>query len=335
MLLIFDYSTLFAFRCVHTNCLTVGEWLDEWWIVYCLPSKKNSTCTGYENEINLHLKPYVGRYLLQELKAQHVQAAVNALIREGKAPSTIRKAYTILHAALDRAVINQMLLHNPSQHTILPKMEQQDIRFFTLDEQRRFIDALPDSTAGRALFFILGTGIRAAELTGLRWSDIRGNSFRVSQTIRRNRNYKEGAEHRTFLESSSPKTKVGRRTIPISPKMQQLLARHRKIQMQTRMAKGAEWNANDLVFCSEIGTPYEGRNLTRVLHRTLEKAGLEIMGVHALRHTFATRAIESGMDVRMLSEILGHAKVSLTLQLYAHSSMETKIKAMDGMDAFL
>lgn len=320
---------------VAPNRLTVGEWLDEWWIVYCLPSKKNSTCTGYENEINLHLKPYVGRYLLQELKAQHVQAAVNALIREGKAPSTIRKAYTILHAALDRAVINQMLLHNPSQHTILPKMEQQDIRFFTLDEQRRFIDALPDSTAGRALFFILGTGIRAAELTGLRWSDIRGNSFRVSQTIRWNRNYKEGAEHRTFLESSSPKTKAGRRTIPISPKMQQLLARHRKIQLQTRMAKGAEWNANDLVFCSEIGTPYEGRNLTRVLHRTLEKAGLEIMGVHALRHTFATRAFESGMDVRTLSEILGHAKVSLTLQLYAHSSMETKIKAMDGMDAFL
>ena len=117
--------------------------------------------------------------------------------------------------------------------------------------------------------------------------------------------------------------------------MQQLLARHRKIQLQTRMVKGAEWNANDLVFCSEIGTPYEGRNLTRVLHRTLEKAGLEIMGVHALRHTFATRAIESGMDVRTLSEILGHAKVSLTLQLYAHSSMETKIKAMDGMDAFL
>lgn len=320
---------------VEPNRMTVGEWLDEWWTIYCLPSKKNSTCTGYENEINLHLKPYLGNRLLQELKAQHVQAAINVLIKEGKAPSTIRKAYTILHAALEQAVINQMLLHNPSQYTILPKMEQQEIRFFSLEEQQRFIDALPEGTAGRALYFILGTGLRAAELTGLRWSDIKGNYFTVCQTIRRNRNFEKDATYRTFLESGTPKTRAGRRSIPLSPKMQELLAVHRRIQLETRLAKGADWNANDLVFCSEIGTPYEGRNLTRVLHRTLKKAGLEKMGVHALRHTFATRAIESGMDVRTLSEILGHAKVALTLQLYAHSSMETKQKAMWQMDAFL
>lgn len=320
---------------VEPNCMTVGEWLDEWWTIYCLPSKKNSTCTGYENEINLHLKPYLGNRLLQELKAQHVQAAINVLIKEGKAPSTIRKAYTILHAALEQAVINQMLLHNPSQYTILPKMEQQEIRFFSLEEQQHFIDALPEGTAGRALYFILGTGLRAAELTGLRWADIKGNHFTVCQTIRRNRNFEKDATYRTFLESGTPKTRAGRRAIPLSPKMQELLAVHRRIQLETRLAKGADWNANDLVFCSEIGTPYEGRNLTRVLHRTLKKAGLEKMGVHALRHTFATRAIESGMDVRTLSEILGHAKVALTLQLYAHSSMETKQKAMWQMDAFL
>jgi len=320
---------------VEPNRMTVGDWLDEWWTIYCLPSKKNSTCTGYENEINLHLKPYLGNRLLQELKAQHVQAAINVLIKEGKAPSTIRKAYTILHAALEQAVNNQMLLHNPSQYMILPKMEQQEIRFFSLEEQQRFIDALPEGTAGRALYFILGTGLRAAELTGLRWSDIKGNHFTVCQTIRRNRNFEKGATYRTFLESGTPKTRAGRRSIPLSPKMQELLAVHRRSQLETRLAKGADWNANDLVFCSEIGTPYEGRNLTRVLHRTLKKAGLEKMGVHALRHTFATRAIESGMDVRTLSEILSHAIVALTLQLYAHSSMETKQKAMWQMDAFL
>ena len=132
-----------------------------------------------------------------------------------------------------------------------------------------------------------------------------------------------------------PKTRAGRRTIPLSEKMQDLLATQRLIQLETRLAQGPAWNANDLVFCSDIGTPYEGRNLCRALHRTLEAAGLEQMGVHALRHTFATRAIESGMDVRTLSEILGHTKVALTLQLYAHSSMETKQKEVAKMDAFL
>lgn len=320
---------------VPPSRMTVGEWLDEWFAIYCLTLKRNSTCTGYEDEINLHLKPYIGRILLQDLRAQNVQATVNTLAKEKKAPSTIRKAYTVLHAALEQAVINQMLVHNPSTHTILPKMEQPEIRFFTLAEQKRFIDALPDSTAGRALYFILGTGLRMAELSGLRWSDIHGSYFTVVQTIRRNRNFSDDAKTRTFLETSTPKTRAGRRTIPLSAKMQELLITQRRIQIETRLAQGVNWNANDLVFCSDIGTPYEGRNLCRVLHRTLEQAGLEQMGVHALRHTFATRAIESGMDVRTLSEILGHTKVSLTLQLYVHSSMETKIKELSKMDAFL
>ena len=113
------------------------------------------------------------------------------------------------------------------------------------------------------------------------------------------------------------------------------MAIQRKRQLEAKLKAGEGWNSNNLVFCSEIGTPYEGRNLTRVLHRTLRKAGIEQLGVHALRHTFATRAVESGMDMRTLSEILGHTKVSLTLQLYAHSTDETKRNAMEMMDAFL
>jgi len=315
--------------------ITVGEWLDEWWRIYCLPSKKISTCTGYESTINLHIRPYLGRIELQDLKPMQIQAAINQLVKEGKAPSTVRKAQTLLHCALEQAIINGMLIRNPSERTILPKMEQQEIRYFTLEEQRRFIAALPDSTAGRALYFILGTGIRAAELTGLRWSDIQSNQFTVAQTIRRNRDFSDNAKFRTSLQTSTPKTRAGRRVIPLPPKMRELLQIQRKKQLEARMAAGPGWNSNDLVFCSEIGTPYEGRNLTRVLHRTLKRIGIETLGVHSLRHSFATRALESGMDLRTLSEILGHAKVSLTLQLYAHSTLETKRSVMEKMDVFL
>lgn len=320
---------------IEPNNITVSAWLSDWWRIYCLPSKRNSTCTGYESTINLHLKPYLGKREIQSLRPEHVQEIINTLVKEGKAPSTVRKAHTLLHAALDQAIVNGWLLHNPSDKTILPKLEQQEIRFFSLDEQRRFIQALPDSTAGRALYFILGTGIRASELTGLRWADVYGNYFTISQTIRRNRNFEEGETQRTTLQTSKPKTKAGRRMIPLSPKMQELIALQREKQRMARRMAEKGWNSNDLVFCSEIGTPYEGRNLTRVLHRTLKKAGIERLGVHALRHTFATRALESGMDVRTLSEILGHAKVALTLQLYAHSSIETKRSAMENMDVFI
>ena len=320
---------------IEPSRITTGEWLDYWFAFYCIPLKRASTCTGYEDELNLHIKPYVGKILLQELKPHDVQSAINALVGQKRAPSTIRKAHAILHSALKQAVVNQLLFHNPSDHTILPKMEQKDIRFFSLPEQKAFIAALPPGTAGRALYFILGTGLRVEELAGLRWSDIHGTYFSIAQTIRRNRNFAEDAETRTFLESATPKTKAGRRNIPLTPKMQELLMAQRAEQMITRIAAGEKWCSNDLVFSTDLGTPYEGRNLNRVLHRTLEEAGLQSMGVHSLRHTFATRAMEAGMDVRTLSEILGHAKVSLTLQLYAHSSMETKQKELEKMDIFL
>ena len=309
--------------------------MHEWLRVYCLSSKKRSTCTGYEITITQHICPYIGRVPLQDLKPFQIQETINQLVKEGKAPSTIRKVKVLLHAALEQAIDNGIVTRNVSSRVVLPKMEQKEIRFFTLEEQKRFIDALPDSTGGRALYFILGTGIRAGELAGLRWSDIDGDQFTVNQTIQRIRDFTADAENRSLLHTGTPKTKAGRRTIPLPPKMHDVLKIQRKRQRADKIAAGKDWVPNDLVFCTETGTPYEGRNLARVLHRTLKDIGLPPMGVHALRHTFATRAVESGMDLRTLSEILGHTKVSLTLQLYAHSTMETKIKAMNCIEKYL
>jgi len=320
---------------VEPHKLTVGDWLDEWWKIYCLPFKKTSTATGYESCIVWHLKPYIGHRQLQGLRAEHVQTVVNALVSEGKAPSTVRKAYTVLHLACEQAVVNEILVRNPAKRIILPKMEQDEIRYFTRDEQRRFIEALPDDASGRALYFILGTGMRLAELSGLRWSDIRENQFTISQTIRRNRNFDEKDPRRTFLQTSTPKTKAGRRTIPLTPKLKEILSEQMRQQQESRILAGSGWQEHGLVFTTELGTPFEGRNLTRTLHRVLREAGIERLGVHALRHTFATRAVEAGMDVRTLSEILGHANITLTLKLYAHSTTESKRNAMKSMEIFL
>ncbi len=271
---------------IEPSRITVGQWLYQWLRVYCLSLKKNSTCTGYEDEIKLHIVPYLGSVRLQDLKPQQVQLAVNALVQQGKAPATVRKAHAILHAALGRAVIDQMIKHNPCEYTVLPKMERRDIRYLTQTEQKRFIQHLPDCSVGRALHFILGTGIRAGELSGLRWSDVQDDRFTVRQTVRRNHDFAEDAPTRTHLEFGTPKSNAGHRTIPLTTKMQELIQEHRRRQAATRLATGEEWNDHDLVFCTEIGTPYELRNLNRVLHRTLKKANLHTMGVHSLRHPY-------------------------------------------------
>jgi len=177
--------------------------------------------------------------------------------------------------------------------------------------------------------------IQTVAWAGTAESGIDGDTFTVNQTIQRIRDFTADADNRSLLHAGTPKTKAGRRTIPLPPKMQEVLQVQRRRQRADKIAAGKDWVPNDLVFCTETGTPYEGRNLARVLHRTLKEIGLPPMGVHALRHTFATRAVESGMDLRTLSEILGHTKVSLTLQLYAHSTMETKVEAMNCIEKYL
>lgn len=183
------------------------------------------------------------------------------MVKEGKAPSTIRKVKVLLHAALEQAIDNGIIVRNVSSRVVLPKMEQKEIRFFTLEEQKRFIDALPDSTGGRALYFILGTGIRAGELAGLRWSDIDGDTFTVNQTIQRIRDFTADADNRSLLHAGTPKTKAGRRTIPLPAKMQKVLQIQRRRLRADKIAAGKDWVPNDLVFCTETGTPYEGRSL--------------------------------------------------------------------------
>jgi integrase len=319
---------------VEPDNMTLADWMDIWFKEYVLLSKKPSTATSYEDSIKLHIIPYLGRNKLQKLRPDQVQSGFNELVRKHYAPATIRKARTILHTALQRAVRNHLILTNPCEDIEIPKEHQDEVRYFTVTEQKRFLEALPDNTPGRALGFILGTGLRASECCGLRWCDVHRDEFTVSHTILRSRDF-ESEEQRTVLTSGTPKTRAGARTIPLSNRLSEILVEQRKEQRIIRMKCGSKWNDQDLVFTTALGTPLEGRNLTRALHEVLDKAGIERLGVHALRHTFATRAVENGMDYRTLSEILGHARVAITMQLYVHSTDETKRKAMAAMDRFL
>ena len=113
---------------VEPQKLTIGDWLDEWWRTYCIPFKKQSTCTGYESTIVWHIKPFIGKRQLQDLRPEHIQAVINALVAAGKAPSTVRKAHTILHLACEQAIVNGILAKNPVTRIILPKLEQEEIK---------------------------------------------------------------------------------------------------------------------------------------------------------------------------------------------------------------
>jgi integrase len=218
-------------------------------------------------------------------------------------------------------------------------MEEKEIEFLTVDEQQKLLPVLPATTNGRALRFILGTGLRASELCGLRWMDIAGEQFTVKQAAQRVMDLDAGEDGNKYkLSIAPPKTKAGRRSVPLVPSMKALLDEQAKAQRLERLEAGGAWiggtpgQGETFVFASATGTALDRCNLGRFLRASLDAAGLKHRGLHALRHTFATNCIRAGVDVRTLAEIIGHTKIAFTIQRYVHSDMATKRAALEAVD---
>ena len=320
---------------VEPSKMTVAQWLETWINEYVKPTRKATTVGVYLDSIKNHIAPVVGRYKIQQLRTEHIQAMLNRMQEKGLKPATIVKAKNVLHGALNQAVKNRIIPRNVADGVEVKRDSETTMKPLTPEEQKAYAEALPNTTTGRALAFDLGTGLRVAELCGLRWQDVGKDSFKIAQTVRRVPTLDDSASQKTAIMATTPKTKNSRREIPLTPKTRAILDAQRKRQLSERLKCGDKWNDNDLVFTTAEGKPLDVRNVNRTHYETLDKIGAERRGVHHLRHTFATRAIEHGMDYRTLSEILGHSDVATTLRVYVHSSMETKTAAMQALSEFL
>jgi integrase len=175
----------------------------------------------------------------------------------------------------------------------------------------------------------LSTGMRQGELLGLRWKDVnleRG-VLQVKSTLQR------GAHGFVFSE---PKTARSRRQIILTKVASAGLKRHRIRQAEERLSLGEAWEDNDLVFANEAGRPIESTNLVRRSFRSvLNRAGLPRMRFHDLRHTYATLALGQGVHPKVVSDALGHANISITLDTYSHTTAAMHQQAADALDAVL
>ena len=307
------------------NRMTVGDWLTFWLEEIAPVGLRPSTLNTNRIIIEKTLLPALGDVKLQDKRLDdHIQSFINARSRQGIAPATIRRETAVLtgalNAALDRQYINRM------PKLVFPKQEQKEIEFLTREELPRLLSALPNTTQGRALRFILGTGLRAEELCGLRWQDIDRQGIHITQTLQLIQGERV---------AQPPKSKSSRRTVPLNDSLRTLLEEQRRAQRLERLAAGSAWQAGEYVFAMATGAPADRCNLARVLRASLRQAGLKPRGVHALRHTFATLWVQSGQDIRTLSEIIGHSNVAFTMQRYVHSDSTTKQQGMDLMASFL
>lgn len=331
--------------------LTVSQWLREWLEIYALPTIKQSSYISYESYARIHLQPTLGAYKLTALSVEQLQRFFNQK-RKGDtehkplSPKSLRNIYNMLHLCLDQAVINGHLLRNPLFGVKLPAVTKKEIAILTLEEQAALHSAADRSITPAAfgIIFTLSTGIRLGELLGLQWGDLdyENQAIRIRRTVGRLQRIDESGQlipkglgiPTTEIVARSPKSKNAQRTIPLFPKVWNDLMIYRDKQKDLFTLLGIAPTSTTPIFSTPLGLMYEPRTYEDLFKRTLKEAKVPDINFHALRHTFATRALEAGMDIKVLSSILGHAQASTTLNLYAHALPDHKRVSMEKMGKY-
>ena len=324
---------------------TVSQWLREWLFTYALPTVKQSTYISYESYVRLHLEPALGTNKLTTLTVELLQRFFNQK-KQSLSPKSLRNIYNMLHNCLDQAVTIGYLVRNPLQGVKLPQVTKKEMLILTQEEQNALHMAAQEShtIATFGIIFTLRTGIRMGEMLGLQWGDVdyRAHTIRIRRTVGRLQKVDESGKlipktagvPTTEIVARSPKSVTAQRTIPLFSQVWNDLMTYYKKQQDLLRAQGIPLTPTTPIFSTPLGIVYEPRTYEDLFKRTLYEAGVPDINFHALRHTFATRALEAGMDIKVLSSILGHAQASTTLNLYVHALPDHKRQSMEKMSSF-
>ena len=314
--------------CQGKSAVKTGAWIDTWIEKHKSPKLAPATLTSYRNNARIHIKPYVGEIPLRELSTYHIQRMLDGI---GGSLSTFIKNYNIIHGALEKAVELGMIPRNPCKGVAFPKDDKRKMRVLTKEEQKRFIMAL-DGEYYRAMFLTyLYTGMRIGEGIPLQWKDIdlEKRTLRVNKKAIVAHDYNKHEAVQVVQDFC--KTKSSKRTIAITAGLVAVLREHKETMMKLAEDMGEEWSDESLVFRNSRGNMVYSRNLQEVLYRIYDKAEIEGATMHTLRHSYATRCFEAGVDIKAISEQLGHANVKTTYNIYVHLLEDTKAKEIDKL----
>lgn len=308
--------------------MTYKNWFFEWSKNYIKPSTKERTFVLYSKIAVLHIFPTLGEHKLEELTPIVLQKFITKLTingnkRSGKglSPNYIKIILSIVENSLKTAHLIGILQEYTPNLIKCPKVVERKVDCFTLIEQKKIESAISHTKKSKyfGIILCLYTGLRIGELLALTWDDIdfQMGTLSITKTCRDgNKNNK----HIRIIDT--PKTESSKRKIPLSKIiLQKLTSLKQKSQCDFIIADG-----NKPVFV---------RSFQRTFKLFLKKLNVPHKGFHSLRHTFATRALECGMDVKTLSELLGHKNATITLNRYAHSLWEHKSQMMNKLSQLL
>jgi integrase len=277
--------------------------------------------------MRVHVISTLGKIPLAKLTPQRLQALYADRLASGRSPTTVRSIHAVLHTALEAAVKWGLVARNVSDLVSAPRPHRKEMLVLNRDQARTFLDIAQGDRLQALYVTALTCGMREGELLALRWRDVdlEAGHLQVRNTLQK-------------LPGQPPviapvKTDYSRRKINLSATAAEALGAHRTRQIEERLAKGPAWEDWELVFCTTTGTPLNGKSLLqRGLRPLLKRADLPPLRVHDLRHSCATLLLLQGVHPKIVSEMLGHASVAITLQIYSHVLPDMQKQATEAMD---
>jgi integrase len=291
---------------------TVGEYLARWLKDSVRDTVRQGTFERYEQIIRLHIRPSLGSLKLKALSPVHIQRFYREKLDSGLSPATVQKIHAVLHKALDQAVGWSLVPRNATELVTAPRPAPNEIQPLDSEQVKTLLEAAHGECFEALYLLAIHTGLRQGELLGLKWKDVdlENGLIRVRRTLTRNRG---------CLLLSEPKTKRSRRAVRLTEQAVHTLREHLAHQIEYMEHLGGLYEDCGLVFATEKGTLVNPSNLRkRSFAPLLSKAQLPRIRFHDLRHTCATLLLARNVNPKIVSEMLGHATIAITLDTYSH-----------------
>lgn len=305
-----------------------GKWVCDWLETYVKYAVKEKTYSIYSETIRLHILPKLGDKGISKIDKNSLQAffnekreSGNIINGNGLSSNSIKLIQTILNAALDEAVEQGLIKENPCNR-IKRQSGEKDVAALERDEQKKLEKHIRSHYKPHyiGIFLSLHAGLRLGEILALEWKDYdeKNKMLKINKTLSRIK-----TESGYVVRTVNPKTNAGCRQIPVMDSLAELLSKQKKTAV------------SNLIVCTKKNNPICMRAYQKSFERILNKIGIKRIGFHSLRHTFATRAMESGMDFKTLSVLMGHTNPSVTIKKYTHSMKESQINQMANLENYV
>ncbi|MDE7002912.1 MAG: site-specific integrase [Oscillospiraceae bacterium] len=310
---------------IQAEQYTVGQWIDVWFDNYVKIKVRPSSHKTYRGYIDNHIKPSIGKIPLGKLSPLDLQKLYKKLLSGGRveriesknkskglSAKTVRNINQVISSTMDFAIDQKLITANPTDGCALPKLERREMKTLPTEQLASFLHGSKESGVFELYYIELATGLRRGELLGLKWEDIdlEEGTIQVRRQIARI----EGE-----VVEAPLKTKNSYRSVSIGTDAAEIL---RNQQKKT---------SSEYVFPSPTGGPISPDSVLHMLHRVLKRAGLPRIRFHDMTHTFATVALQNGVDIKTVSGMLDHYSAGFTLDTYAHVTTQAQRQATDTM----